>query len=510
MAEVTPAPRRAAPLMKLGLLAVFLVAVFLVAARTPLGAYLTRDGVFQLIDWLRAHPWAPVVFVALYAGATAMAVPGTILTFAGGAVFGFWWGTILNMLAANLGASAAFLLARSLGRDGVRSLIGNDSRALEKLDDVVTRHGFRGLLTLRLIPLVPFNALNFGSGLMPLGWGTYATATLIGIVPGTAIYTFFADALLEGSREAGTQALVRVLIAGALLVFLSFLPALLRPILKRRGIRLPGMGAILLAAALPAAAAAQQQPHRAAGLPDHSGLTAVLTSVVTDSGVDYARLAADPSGLDRYISELHATDLSALSAAAPLAERLAFWINAYNACMLKRVVSHYPIRPARGLLRIRNAAARRPANSVWQIEDVFTGPHCPVAGAERSQDEIEHEIIRPLGDPRIHFAINCAAVSCPPLTREAYRAETLDEQLDARVDAFVGDPVQFAVDPSGRRPTVRLNVLLDWFNEDFGGHDGVRAFLARYTGGDAREALEDPNVRLVFSDYDWTLNDIAR
>ena len=507
MAEVISPARRAGPLMKLGLLAVFLIGVFLIATRTPLSAYLTREGIFQFLDWLRGYSLAPVVFVALYAAATALAVPGTILTFAGGAVFGFWWGTLLNMLAANIGANAAFLLARTLGRDGVRTLMGSDSRALEKLDNVVTQHGFRGLLTLRLIPLVPFNALNFGSGLMPLTWRTYATATVIGIVPGTAIYTFFADALLEGSREASTQAFSLVFVAGALLLLLSFLPA----ILKRLGVRLPGMGAILLLFALPAGGpgAAAQQPRAAPTLPDHAALTAVLASVVTDAGVDYARLAADPSGLDRYIAELSATDQATL-AGSPLDERLAFWINAYNACMLKRVVSHYPIRPAGGLLRIRNAAAGRPANSVWQIGDVFTGPHCPVAGAERSQDEIEHEIIRPLGDPRIHFAINCAAISCPPLTRAAYRAGTLGKQLDARVTAFVSDPAQFGVDASGGRPIVRVNVLLDWFKEDFGGHDGVRAFLARYTQGGAREALEDPRARLVFTDYDWTLNDTAR
>ena len=507
MAEVTSAARRTGPLMKLGLLAVFLIGVFLIARWTPLGAYLTREGILQFIDWLSGHPWAPVIFVALYAVATALAVPGTILTFAGGAVFGFWWGTLLNMLAANIGANAAFLLARTFGRDGVRTLMGDDSRALEKLDNVVTRHGFQGLLTLRLIPLVPFNALNFGSGLMPLTWRTYAVATLIGIVPGTAIYTFFADSLLEGSREASSQALVNVFIAGGLLVLLSFLPA----ILKRLGVRLPGMGAILLLFALSAAApgAAAQQPRSASGLPDPAPFTAVLASVVTDAGVDYAALAADPSTLDRYIAELEATDPAAV-AGAPRDERLAFWINAYNACMLERVVSHYPIRPARGLLGITNAATGRPANSVWQIGDVFTGAHCPVAGKERSQDEIEHEIIRPLGDPRIHFAINCAAISCPPLIREAYRAETLEEQLDARVMAFVGDPAHFGVDASGGRPTVRVNVLLDWFNEDFGGHDGVRAFLARYVAGAVREALEDPDARLVFIDYDWTLNDIPR
>ncbi|MYA10899.1 MAG: DUF547 domain-containing protein [Gemmatimonadetes bacterium] len=505
MAEVTSNARRAGPLMKLGLLAVFPIGVFLIARLTPLGAYLTRDGIFQFIDWLSGHPWAPVIFVALYAGATALAVPGTILTFAGGAVFGFWWGTLLNMFAANIGANAAFLLARTLGRDGVRSLMGDDSRALEKLDNVVGRHGFQGLLTLRLIPLVPFNALNFGSGLMPLTWRTYALATLIGIVPGTAIYTFFADSLLEGSREASTQALVQVFIAGGLLVLLSFLPALL----KRLGIRLPGMGALVLLCAGAAATrgAAAQEP--ASGLPDHSAFTAVLASVVTDAGVDYAALAADPSGLERYIAELEATDPNAV-AGASREERLAFWINAYNACMLKRVVSHYPIRSARGLRGVRNAVSGRPANSVWQIGDVFTGAHCPVAGAERSQDEIEHEIIRPMGEPRIHFAINCAAVSCPPLIREAYRAETLEEQLDSRVMAFVRDPLHFGVDNSGGQPVVRVNELLNWFSEDFGGHDGVRAFLAGHVQGAAREALEDPGVRLVFTDYDWTLNDIPK
>ena len=124
--------------------------------------------------------------------------------------------------------------------------MGNDSGALNRLGDVVERHGLRGLLTLRLIPLVPFNALNFGSGLMPLRWRTYALATLVGIVPGTAVYTFFADALLQGSQQASRDALVRVAVAGLLLILLSFMPALL----KRLRVRLPGMGAIVLLAAL--------------------------------------------------------------------------------------------------------------------------------------------------------------------------------------------------------------------------------------------------------------------
>ena len=499
---------RAGAFLKLAVLALLLAGGYLAATRTPPGNYLTREGIGEAIALLRGNPWAPLIFMATYATATAMAVPGTILTLAGGALFGFYWGTLFNFVAANIGANAAFVLARTLGGDGVRRLMGDDSAALQKLDDVVGKHGFQGLLTLRLIPLVPFNALNFGSGLMSLKWRTYALATLIGILPGTAVYTFFADSLLQGSQEASRDALVRVLIAGGLLLLLSFLPA----ILKRLGVRLPGMSAVLvlfMGLSLSARPASAMQQTSAAGLPDHSAFTPVLAAVVEGPLVNYARLAADPAGLNRYIAALASTDASAL-AAASTDERLAFWINAYNACMLKRVIEHYPIRKAGGLLRLRNAAAGRPENSVWQIGDVFTGAHCPVAGAERSQDEIEHEIIRPMGDPRIHFAINCAALSCPPLISRAYQASTLDGQLDDRVRAFIDDPAHLEVSAMDGTPAVRVNRVLEWFNEDFGGPEGVLAFLVGYLDGAERAALTDPDARLVFFDYDWTLNDTSR
>ncbi len=501
-------PGRTGSLLKLALLVAVLVGGYLLATQTPLSDYLTRDGIGDAMAWLSGHPWAPGIFIAVYAAATALAVPGTILTLAGGALFGFYWGTLFNFVAANIGANAAFLIARTLGRDGIRGLIGKDSNALEKLDNVVHRHGFRGLLTLRLIPLVPFNALNFGSGLMPLRWRTYAVATLVGILPGTAVYTFFADALLQGSREASTDALVRVLIAGVLLLLLSFLPA----ILKRMNIRLPGMTAVvavLCGFALAGPGKASQTSASTLQLPDHSAFTEVLAEVVEPPGVDYERLAADPAGLHRYIGTLDAASPTALEQASA-ADRLAFWINSYNACMLKRVIEHYPIKKAGGFLRLKNAAAGRPDNSVWQISDVFTGAHCPVAGKVRSLDEIEHEIIRPMGDSRIHFAINCAARSCPPLIDQAYEGHSLEDQLDERVRAFVQDPAHFQMVAGQEREAVHVNRVLDWFQEDFGGVQGIRSFLAGYAEGEDKEALLDSGTELVFLDYDWTLNDASR
>lgn len=522
MAEVTgsaadseAAASRGGAVLRLAAIVLILAGGFLVVRLTPAGEYLTREGVGAAIEHLRSNPWAPVIFVAVYAAATALAVPGTVLTLAGGAVFGFAWGTLYNAVAANIGANAAFGLARGLGRDAVRRLAGSDSKALARLDAAVSRHGFQGLLTLRLIPLVPFNVLNFGSGLLPMKWSTYAAATAIGILPGTAVYTFFAEALLEGSQGASRDALARLLLAGGLLALMSFLPA----ILKRLGVRLPGATGLAVAATLAtgatASAVAAQQPtpeHGAAGLPDHDALTRVLASAVENGSVNYLRVAEGygrPNGLVAYLERLAATDPAALRA-APASDRLAFWINAYNACMLKRVVEHYPIEPAGGLRGLRNRAAGRPANSVWQIKDVFTGPHCPVAGTLRSQDEIEHEIIRPMGDPRIHFAVNCAAISCPPLVAEAYDGAVLDRQLDQRVAEFMADPAHFSVSVVGRRPVARTNKVLDWFKEDFGGEAGVLSFLAGYAEGATREALQHPDVRLEFFDYDWTLNDTAK
>jgi len=269
-------------------------------------------------------------------------------------------------------------------------------------------------------------------------------------------------------------------------------------------------GTLLVATALfsqplqPEAEGVPSQPTQ--GLPDHSLFSALLARVVEVPYVDYVALKQAPGELDRYLEALGATSLQLLES-SPREAQLAFWINAYNACMLRRVISHHPLADANPGLRwrLQNRVAGRPANSVWQIRDVFTGDFCMVAGEERSLDEIEHVIIRPMGEPRIHFAVNCAARSCPPLVPEAYTAEELDRQLDARVRAFVATPAQFAPDPEAG--VVRLNSILNWFGEDFGGPEGVKSFFVPYLSGEAREMMEDPAVELSFMDYDWTLNE---
>jgi uncharacterized membrane protein YdjX (TVP38/TMEM64 family) len=496
MAEIE-AKAGSGALLRLGVLAALLVGGTLLATLTPLGSYLSREGVGQAIDWLRASRAAPLLYIAIYAAATALAIPGSILTLAGGAMFGVVQGTIYTTIGANIGANAAFGVARFLGRDGIRRIAGT---RLDALDRATENYGFRGLLTLRLIPAVPFNALNFGSGLTSIAWARYAAATAVGIFPGTVVYTMFADALLAGSREASQEALLRVLLSGALLILLSFLPAIAR----RIGIRVPGTTAVCVAI-VTSVAAVLPTPGSAQQLPTHEAFSAVLADVVRQPAVDYAGLVEHRAALDSYLTSLAGVDLASVEAASR-EEQLAFWINAYNACMLKIVADNYPITKDGGLFsRVRNSVAGRPANSVWQIPDVFGTKHCRIAGADRSQDDIEHNIIRPMGEPRIHFAVNCAALSCPVLWPEAYRADVLDEQLDRAVERLVETPAHFAIEGT----SVRVNKVLDWFKEDFGGDDGLREFLARYAPPDAAALLADPNADLDFFDYDWTLNDVG-
>lgn len=490
--------------MRLAALALLLIGGVLLLRLTPAGGLLSRQGALDVIEYLRASPWAPVLFVLLYTGSVALALPGTILTLTGGAVFGFWGGVLLNSIGANLGANLAFFLSRSLGRGGVRYFLRGDQiqRQLSRLDAATETHGFRGLLVLRLIPAVPFNVLNFGPGLTAMRWRTYAVATAVGILPGTAVYTLFADALLQGSQEASREAYLRALLAGLLLAALTLIPVLM----KKMNISLPGAaGILILLSALWTA-----PPLAAQEIPTHEGFDQVLQRVVRGRLVDYAALVEIRGDLDAYIGSLGAVPLSALEGSSR-EEQLAFWINAYNACMLRIVTDHYPIQRGASLLgRIRNRLAGYPVNSVWQIRDVFSVEHCRIAGEDRSQDEIEHEIIRPtFAEPRIHFAVNCAARSCPTLRAEAYRADRLDEQLDLAVESFVGTPEHFTLD--GEDPAIlHLNKVMDWYQDDFGGPTGLKEFFGPYLDAESEQILRSEATQLRFFEYDWTLNDTAR
>lgn len=257
-------------------------------------------------------------------------------------------------------------------------------------------------------------------------------------------------------------------------------------------------GTLLLGGAIPAVAA-----------PDHSAWSVLLRRHVRAGAVDYAGLKRERAVLDRYVRQLGDVDDAAL-AKLSRDERLAYWINAYNAFVVLTVIDHYPIRgrTLRGITK--------PANSIWQIPDAFDGRRFVVGRRRLSLDDIEHAIVRPtFREPRVHFALVCAARGCPALRGEAYVPERLAAQLDAQVRLYLTDE-RHGLSFDAARATARVSRIFDWFAEDFatatgdGIAAGVPEFIARYVAPSLAEQLRGGRVRIEYLDYDWTLNEQAQ
>jgi uncharacterized membrane protein YdjX (TVP38/TMEM64 family) len=211
--------------LKLGALVVLLVGAWLAWRSPAVQHFVGRDQLATLRDRLGAPWWSPVAFVVAYAALAGLGFSGLVLTLAGGVVFGFERGVVLNTIGANLGANAAYALARILGKDAVAALLG---ARFARIQHFAQTGGFLWLLRLRLIPVVPFNLLNLAAGLAGMPWRTFVAATALGILPGTVIDTFFADAIVTGSGEASHAAFTRLLVAGGLLLLLTFAPTIAR------------------------------------------------------------------------------------------------------------------------------------------------------------------------------------------------------------------------------------------------------------------------------------------
>lgn len=177
------------------------------------------------------------------------------------------------------------------------------------------------------------------------------------------------------------------------------------------------------------------------------------------------------------------------------AERLAFWINAYNILAIDLVLAHYPVESIRDIGSFFSPVWKKP---VGEIE-----------GRERSLGEIEHEILRKMNEPRIHAAIVCASTSCPSLARTPYRARTLDADLDRSMRRFLAND-QKGVRIDRNTGTVHLSSIFDWFEADFEAAGGVLPTIAPYLPEADANWLEGAgrNASIRYFDYDWTLNDV--
>ncbi len=209
---------------------------------------------------------------------------------------------------------------------------------------------------------------------------------------------------------------------------------------------------------------------------------------VTLNAVDYRTLAKDPT-YQKLIKGLEKTSLADLKSRD---EKLAFWINVYNIMAAKMVLDNYPLESIKDAGSLFTAVWKKPVGVV--------------AGKERTLNEIEHEILRKMGEPRIHVAIVCASVSCPDLRAEAYTADKLTEQLNDQMWQFLANP-QKGLRVNTRKGRIYLSSIFKWFEEDFEPQGGVRAFIAPFAPNSLQGSVTNSRLRVSYLDYDWDLNE---
>lgn len=223
--------------------------------------------------------------------------------------------------------------------------------------------------------------------------------------------------------------------------------------------------------------------------PSHQIWDQLVKAHVKSNGmVDYKGFIREKAKLESYLKLLsdNAPDRKTWSKN----QQLAYWINAYNAFTVKLIVDNYPTKSIRDL---------GPKLKIPLIKDVWHYKFFKIGGVESSLDEIEHSIIRKeFDEPRIHFAINCASVSCPPLLNEAFVPEKLESQLQKVAITFINDPTRNKITPDA----VQISSIFLWFKGDFTKKGSLVDFLNQYS-----KVKIKSNAKVSHLDYNWNLNE---
>ncbi len=230
---------------------------------------------------------------------------------------------------------------------------------------------------------------------------------------------------------------------------------------------------------------------------NHAGWDALLRKYCDQRGfVNYRAWhisRADLQQLDQYLAHLSQANPSL---PASQASKFAYWINAYNAVTMKGILREYPTSS------IKDHQSIAFGYKIW--DDLLLN----VGGRSYSLNNMEHKVLRKMGDPRVHFAIVCASVGCPPLLNQAYTAENLDAQLTYNTKRFFADPTKFSATQQGE---LKISKILNWFAEDFGPNQAAQLrTIAPYLPTQAAQTLASSGrARVSWLGYDWGLNDQA-
>jgi hypothetical protein len=230
----------------------------------------------------------------------------------------------------------------------------------------------------------------------------------------------------------------------------------------------------------------------------NKSFTDVLKKYVKNGLVDYKNLKGDKK-FDNYLSQLSNTNPDKFNRE----EKLAFWINVYNAFTLQVVAANYPIKSIMDLNTGGKLIAYLLGKTVWDKEFIT------INNKKYSLNDIEHKILRKMSEPRIHFAIVCASISCPELLNEAFESSSLEKQLEKQTRKFLNDKSRNNFDLKNRR--ANISEIFNWFDEDFGDSDeNVLKFISKFIPENISQDINS-NIskwEISYNDYNWNLNEI--
>ncbi|MFT5437766.1 MAG: hypothetical protein ACI840_002426, partial [Ulvibacter sp.] len=211
---------------------------------------------------------------------------------------------------------------------------------------------------------------------------------------------------------------------------------------------------------------------------NHEAFNALLVANVSETGiVNYKGFVENKKLLEDYIALLGE---SLPTETWTIEDKLAYWMNAYNAMTIDLIIRSYPINSIKDL--------KKPWDQrLWKLGEKWY-----------NLNEIEHQILRKMNDPRIHFGINCASFSCPPLLNTAFNASEVDAQLDKVAIRFINDPRRNSIS----KMNIEISEIFSWFAKDFKKDSSLSEFLNKYS-----KVQIHPKARKKFKKYDWSLNE---
>ncbi len=212
---------------------------------------------------------------------------------------------------------------------------------------------------------------------------------------------------------------------------------------------------------------------------DYQKWTALLHKHVSREGlVNYKGLKKDSVSFNKFLNTLSNTHIDN---SWNIKDKVAFWINVYNAYTIKLIIDNYPV------------------SSIKKINKPWDKPFFNIDGKNMNLSEVEHEILRKFGDARIHFAINCASLSCPKLTRVAYTSNNLEQLLEHQTKEFINDSFFNEISTD----SIKISKLFSWYRKDFKSHAGsVNNFINQYSN----VKIEDQK-RWNYKNYNWAINE---